>query len=77
LFRQVKHLGSGIGIDPRLERQVERAAVQLIPGIFPDALPTRDPFDVITMLAVIEHIPRNDQPGPARSCAPSCGRVVD
>jgi SAM-dependent methyltransferase len=79
LFRQVKHIGSGIGIDPLLERQVDLGAVQLIPGLFPSALPTREPFDVITMLAVLEHIPRTAQPELARNCAAflrSGGRLI-
>ena len=37
--------------------------------MFPDALPSREPFDVITMLAVLEHVPRDVQPGLARDCA--------
>jgi SAM-dependent methyltransferase len=47
--------------------------------MFPSDLPDDRPFDVITMLAVLEHIPRDDQPALAEACARALkpgGRLV-
>jgi 2-polyprenyl-3-methyl-5-hydroxy-6-metoxy-1,4-benzoquinol methylase len=55
-------LVSGIGIDPTLERDVDRSRYQLLAGWFPDRLPSEASFDVITLLAVLEHIPEPQQP---------------
>lgn len=58
LFRLLgNHLGEGIGLDPTLSFHVQGPGFELIPGDFPDALPETEPFDVITVLAVLEHIP--------------------
>lgn len=40
-----------VGIDP------EANGVDLIRGVFPDALPEQEPFDAIVLLAVVEHVP--------------------
>jgi 2-polyprenyl-3-methyl-5-hydroxy-6-metoxy-1,4-benzoquinol methylase len=37
-------------------------------GLFPQDLPDHSPFDVISMLAVLEHIPPDGQGAIARSC---------
>ena len=62
-------LAEGIGIDPELTRSEKSARYQLIAGYFPQDLPTAAPFDAITMLAVLEHIPRNLQKQWASDCA--------
>jgi SAM-dependent methyltransferase len=41
----------------------------LVRGSFPDDLPDCAPFDVITMLAVLEHVPRDRQQAFASACA--------
>lgn len=57
LFRVLadRHRG-GVGIDPTLTAETDSGSVRLIRGSFPDAVP-HGTFDVVTMLAVIEHLP--------------------
>ena len=60
----------GFGIDPFLDRVVERGPYRLFPGAFPDGVPEgMGPFDVITMLAMLEHVPAEAHPRLARACA--------
>jgi 2-polyprenyl-3-methyl-5-hydroxy-6-metoxy-1,4-benzoquinol methylase len=52
-------ISSGVGIDPELVVDETRVgAIQLRRGLFPADLPSHEPFDAITALAVLEHIPR-------------------
>src|SRR5688572_9697815 len=70
LFRQLKsHIREGIGIDPFLECSIDMDNYRLIAGSFPKDLPDTRLFDVITMLAVLEHIPSKDQAQLAVDCA--------
>jgi hypothetical protein len=70
LFRQLKsRIAEGVGIDPAIDRSIRLDNVALISGRFPQDLPDTQPFDVITMLAVLEHIPTADQPKLAADCA--------
>jgi SAM-dependent methyltransferase len=70
LFRQLKpYIIEGVGIDPDLARPVETDHCKLTSGSFPEDLPETRPFDAITMLAVLEHIPPEQQPQWARACA--------
>ena len=52
-------VGAGsLGVDPTLRRMQTVNGHRLLPGFFPDAVPAgTPPFDVITMLAVLEHFP--------------------
>ena len=59
----------GIGIDPTLGKMVETERYRLISGAFPEDLGESDPVDVITLLAVLEHIPPSSQPEFAQHCA--------
>jgi len=69
LFRELgPRLGSGVGIDPNPAREGEFGNVVLRSGYFPD-VEIDGPFDAITMLAVIEHIPRERQGDVAEACA--------
>jgi len=62
-------LRSGVGVDPSLHERSEHGGVVLLPGRFPESVPEGEAFDVITLLAVLEHVPRADQPDWARACA--------
>ena len=62
-------LAEYIGIDPDLRVSELSESFKMIAGSFPQALADERPFDVITMLAVLEHIPLPDQDALARDCA--------
>jgi 2-polyprenyl-3-methyl-5-hydroxy-6-metoxy-1,4-benzoquinol methylase len=68
LFRLVSTYGEGIGIDPFIETPLDAGRYRLVKGWFPQDLPDDRPFDVITMLAVLEHIPTDRQEVLARHC---------
>jgi 2-polyprenyl-3-methyl-5-hydroxy-6-metoxy-1,4-benzoquinol methylase len=62
-------VGEVVGIDPTLSGNVEIGRCRLIAGRFPEDLPEAERFDAITMLAVLEHIPLDEQPRLAAECA--------
>jgi len=70
LFKSVSHVGTYVGVDPDLGtgRQLAPNA-RLVKGFFPDCIQGEAPFDCITMLAVLEHIPLEMQPKMAADCA--------
>jgi SAM-dependent methyltransferase len=73
LFRQFGHqMREFVGIDSTLERSIEAGRCRLLAGHFPDDLPDCEPFDTITMLAVLEHVPSGQQP----RCAVACTRIL-
>jgi 2-polyprenyl-3-methyl-5-hydroxy-6-metoxy-1,4-benzoquinol methylase len=80
MFNQFQGLmGKGVGIDPSLEKVITEKNFTLIPGYFPDVCPDGIKYDVITMLAVLEHIPTDKQVQLANDCARYLnkgGRVV-
>jgi hypothetical protein len=67
LFTVLPYLKNGMGIDPEAKPDPLKNA-SLIRGFFPQALPDGQQFDVITMLAVLEHIPAEAQRQMARDC---------
>jgi SAM-dependent methyltransferase len=70
LFRYVFGIREGLGVDPDLEQdEVQLPNAVLLKGFFPEALPDERPFDVITMLAVLEHVPPDRQRILAEQCA--------
>ena len=69
LFRYCPELTDGVGIDPDVPSPSTVGGNVLVPGFFPAGLPDDRPFDAITMLAVLEHVPLNVQAGLARECA--------
>jgi 2-polyprenyl-3-methyl-5-hydroxy-6-metoxy-1,4-benzoquinol methylase len=70
LFKTFKsQIADAVGIDPTLPRSVEMDHCKLIAGQFPENVPDREPFDAITMLAVVEHIPMEEQSRWAGACA--------
>ena len=67
LFRVLHYLKDGTGIDPEAEPgSLENAT--LIRGFFPEALPPNRQYDIITMLAVLEHIQPDAQSQLAKDC---------
>ncbi len=52
-------IGSGIGVDPRLPSPVRTPRYTLIRGRWPEDVPPTMAFDVVTLLAVIEHLPED------------------
>jgi 2-polyprenyl-3-methyl-5-hydroxy-6-metoxy-1,4-benzoquinol methylase len=80
LFQRLGNLiGEGVGLDPDMGEREVGANFHLLKGMFPADLPDDRPFDVITMLAVLEHIPRDQQTRLARACAQSLapgGRLI-
>ena len=70
LFRRFAELiGEGVGIDDDLAAPVRSDRYHLIPGHFPQDLEDGRPFDVIALLAVLEHVPEERQHGLAEACA--------
>lgn len=71
LFREIPGLKDSVGIDPDLDHGslFNALGVSFYRGLFPDALPAPRTFDVITMLATLEHIPENGLDPLARACA--------
>lgn len=62
------HVASAVGIDPILNVPIVSDRHQLLPGDFPDDFVYDSTFDVITLLAVIEHIPQDALPSVASTC---------
>ena len=62
-----RRVAGGIGIDPDAA-SITTEKFRMVRGSFPDDLPVDQRFGTITMLAVLEHIPTDLQPGVARSC---------
>jgi hypothetical protein len=61
LFQQLGiPLGGAMGIDPRLRENRRLGQIFLIAGSFPQDMPMVEPFDAITMLAVLEHFAATD-----------------
>lgn len=81
LFRALGHsLRHGLGIDSELVGELQGERYRLVPGWFPQDLPAdAGEFDVVTMLAVFEHIPPDQQDGVVEACRKHLrpgGRVV-
>ena len=68
MFRYFPHLEHSVGIDPDLTEPERIGSNRLLPGLFPHALPDVEPFDVITMLAVLEHVVPEHQAPSAIQC---------
>lgn len=62
----------GYGVDPILEGTREQPGYALYPGFFPEALPPIK-CDVITMLAVLEHVPPDRQ----TDLPPACHQILN
>lgn len=70
LFRSLKGFGESVGVDPDLEVPATPIPhLTVYKGLFPTALPRPMTFDVITMLAVLEHVPAESLHKLALDCA--------
>jgi len=69
LLQEVPDIGEYVGIDPHIALSHSEGRGHFVRGCFPEDLPDQRPFDVITMLAVLEHIPSAVQPEMAHHCA--------
>lgn len=73
LFRHLgPRLGRGTGLDARLEQSVTTGQYQLLRGYFPEAAVEDSPYEVITMLAVLEHA----RPGDLERWANACHQLL-
>ncbi|MBM3881450.1 MAG: class I SAM-dependent methyltransferase [Verrucomicrobia bacterium] len=61
-------LRRGVGIDPLADPTRSHDHLTFHRGRFPDDLPASAPFEVIALLAVLEHIPPGAQPEFLRAC---------
>lgn len=69
LFRLLDgRVASGVGIDMD-SVPPDTPIFTYVHGSFPGDMPPTEPFDVVAALAIIEHIPRHDQPAFASACA--------
>jgi 2-polyprenyl-3-methyl-5-hydroxy-6-metoxy-1,4-benzoquinol methylase len=69
LFRQIQGIADYVGIEPELSTPVQIAPkATLLKGLFPAALEDTRPFDLIVLLAVLEHVPPAEQETLARAC---------
>ncbi len=62
------HIHIGVGIDANLTQSAEFEDYHLVKGYFPDDFDTNKTFDVITMLATVEHIPMGMLPKVVDMC---------
>ncbi|MCS7079566.1 MAG: class I SAM-dependent methyltransferase [Chloracidobacterium sp.] len=70
LARKVRDFRTYVGIDPEADPTRSTARMRFIRGRFPDDLPPPDePFDAVTLLALLEHIPDAELDAFARACA--------
>jgi 2-polyprenyl-3-methyl-5-hydroxy-6-metoxy-1,4-benzoquinol methylase len=75
LFQQlgIRVAPGSLGVDPTLAHKTSVCGCELLPGYFPEAVPpAAGPFDVITMLAVLEHFP----PAAYASLREGCERLL-
>lgn len=76
-----KPITQSIGIDPLLKKPLVNEHYRLVPGKFPDGIKEYSSckFNCITMLAVLEHIPQEEQLQLSKACyeyLELCGRII-
>jgi len=70
LFRVLdSQIGEGVGMDANLGQPVRLGKSKFVPGRFPRDLGDVGNFDVVTMLAVLEHVPPQEHAIIAQACA--------
>ena len=62
------HIQFGMGIDPLISTSIELDSYAFYPGAFPHDFETERRFDVVSLLAVVEHIPEYDLQHAADIC---------
>jgi 2-polyprenyl-3-methyl-5-hydroxy-6-metoxy-1,4-benzoquinol methylase len=69
LFRILSgRLAGGVGLDPVVERSESRGRFRFVSGTFPDDLASDERFDVITLMAVLEHVEPGRLPTWSEAC---------
>jgi 2-polyprenyl-3-methyl-5-hydroxy-6-metoxy-1,4-benzoquinol methylase len=69
LFRTyADRISRGVGLDPLLERSESIGRFHFVSGTFPSSLLGDEGFDVITLLAVLEHVESIELPSWHRAC---------
>jgi len=68
LFDRATEISDGVGVDPTVTRSQPRPNIKLCPGRFPSDVADLGEVDAVTMLAVLEHVPREDHARLAREC---------
>lgn len=70
LFKKLstKPISWSIGLDPLLPSDFKTENYILKKGKFPESIPSTESFNCITMLAVLEHIPKKEQLKLSRDC---------
>ena len=58
----------GYGVEPLRPSPLLRDKFMVVPGYFPAQRPPEGNWDVVTMLAVLEHVPTSAQPALAAAC---------
>jgi len=61
-------LQTGFGIEPVITVPIKSSTYAIYPGFFPSVRPSDPGWDAITMLAVLEHVPRAEQTALVKSC---------
>ena len=56
-----KPIKKSLGLDPLLKNIINKDNYTLLPEYFPNGIKNNEDFNCITMLAVLEHIPRQQQ----------------
>ena len=59
---------AGFGVEPVIAAPIKTPGYVIYPGLFPAVRPPEGGWDVITLLAVLEHVPRAEQTALAAAC---------
>jgi len=69
LFRALgDRLERGFGVEPLRRTSLAEGRFTVEPGFFPATRPAEGGWDAVTMLAVLEHVPRDQQAALAAAC---------
>jgi 2-polyprenyl-3-methyl-5-hydroxy-6-metoxy-1,4-benzoquinol methylase len=68
IFKLINQISQVVGVDPQIQSATFGQHFQLLPGRFPEQFNYQKKFDVITMLATLEHFPPSSYDSLARAC---------